>query len=40
MVPFSEPRALATHEIPPILQQFKQAAKNAIAAGCDLFLPS
>lgn len=35
MVPFSEPRALATHEIPPILQQFKQAAKNAIAAGFD-----
>lgn len=30
---FPEPRALATHEIPPIVEQFKVAAKNAMAAG-------
>jgi len=33
MAPFPEPRVLATHEIPLIVQQFKHAAKNAIAAG-------
>lgn len=35
MAPFSEPRVLATHEIPAIVQQFKHAAKNAISAGFD-----
>lgn len=35
MAPFPEPRLLATKEIPPIVQQFRLAARNAIAAGFD-----
>ncbi len=30
---YSEPRALATQEIPVIVQQFRRAARNAIIAG-------
>ena len=30
---FSQPRALLTHEIPAIVNEFQQAALNAIAAG-------
>jgi hypothetical protein len=33
LAPFSQPRALATHEIPGIVQHYRIAAKNAIAAG-------
>ncbi|KAH9537221.1 hypothetical protein CY35_16G040800 [Sphagnum magellanicum] len=32
---YSEPRALATQEIPVIVQQFRRAARNAIIAGFD-----
>ncbi|XP_024357192.1 12-oxophytodienoate reductase 7 isoform X2 [Physcomitrium patens] len=35
MARFSDPRALAAHEIPLIVQQFQHAAKNGIAAGFD-----
>jgi len=33
--PFVTPRALATEEIPRIVEQYRQAAKNALAAGFD-----
>lgn len=33
--PFVTPRALETHEIPGIIEQFRQGAKNALAAGFD-----
>ena len=33
--PFVTPRALETHEIPGIIEQFRQAAENALAAGFD-----
>ncbi|MEO1094437.1 MAG: alkene reductase [Cyanobacteria bacterium J06638_28] len=35
MQPFVTPRALATDEIPGIVQEFRQGAKNALAAGFD-----
>lgn len=35
LVPTDEPRALATHEIPQLIADYVQAAKNAIAAGFD-----
>ncbi len=35
MKPFVTPRALATSEIPGIVEQFRQAAKNALEAGFD-----
>lgn len=34
-VPFETPRALETEEIPGIVQQFQQGAKNALEAGFD-----
>ncbi len=34
-VPFVVPRALLTAEIPDIIEQFRQAAKNAMQAGAD-----
>jgi N-ethylmaleimide reductase len=33
--PFPIPRALEAHEIPGVVQQFADAASNAIAAGFD-----
>ncbi len=33
--PFVTPRALETHEIPGIVEQFRQGAQNALAAGFD-----
>lgn len=33
--PLETPRALETHEIPEIVEQFRQAAENAVAAGFD-----
>jgi N-ethylmaleimide reductase len=33
--PFVTPRALETHEIPGIVEQFRQGAENALAAGFD-----
>ena len=33
--PFVTPRALETHEIPGVVEQFRQGAKNALAAGID-----
>ena len=35
MKPFVTPRALETAEIPGIIEQYRQAAKNALAAGFD-----
>jgi N-ethylmaleimide reductase len=35
LVPTDEPRALETHEIPQLIADYVQAAKNAIAAGFD-----
>ncbi len=35
LVPTAEPRALATHEIPQLVADYAQAARNAIAAGFD-----
>ena len=35
LVPTDEPRALATEEIPQLIADYAQAAKNAIAAGFD-----
>ncbi|MDR7297324.1 N-ethylmaleimide reductase [Pelomonas aquatica] len=35
LVPTDEPRALATHEIPQLVADYVQAAKNAVAAGFD-----
>ncbi|MBI3349528.1 MAG: alkene reductase [Burkholderiales bacterium] len=35
LVPTDVPRALATHEIPQLIADYVQAAKNAIAAGFD-----
>lgn len=35
MKPFVTPRALATEEIPGIIEDYRQAAKNALAAGFD-----
>ena len=35
MLPFPTPRALETHEIPAIIEQFRQGAINAKAAGFD-----
>jgi len=35
LVPTDEPRALATHEIPQLIADYVQAAKNAMAAGFD-----
>ena len=35
MQPFVTPRALETDEIPGIVEQYRQAAKNALAAGFD-----
>ncbi|MFT7776339.1 alkene reductase [Roseateles sp.] len=35
LVPTDEPRALATHEIPQLIADYVQAAKNAVAAGFD-----
>ncbi|KQY90262.1 alkene reductase [Pelomonas sp. Root1444] len=35
LVPTDEPRALATHEIPQLVADYVQAAKNAMAAGFD-----
>ncbi|HEY9109473.1 MAG TPA: alkene reductase [Roseateles sp.] len=35
LVPTSEPRALATHEIPQLIADYVQAARNAIEAGFD-----
>jgi len=35
LVPTDAPRALATHEIPQLIADYVQAAKNAIAAGFD-----
>ncbi len=35
MKPFVTPRALATDEIPGIIENYRQAAKNALAAGFD-----
>jgi N-ethylmaleimide reductase len=35
MVPFVTPRALAPEELPGIVQQYAQAAQNALAAGFD-----
>lgn len=35
MKPFVTPRALETEEIPAIVEQYRQAAKNALAAGFD-----
>ena len=35
MHPYVTPRALETHEIPGIVEQFRQGAKNALAAGFD-----
>lgn len=33
--PFVTPRALETHEVPDIVEQFRQGAENALAAGFD-----
>lgn len=35
MQPFVTPRALETHEIPQIVEQYRQAAQNALEAGFD-----
>lgn len=35
MRPFVTPRALETHEIPGIIEQFRKGAENALAAGFD-----
>jgi N-ethylmaleimide reductase len=35
LVPTAEPRALATHELPQLIADYVQAARNAIAAGFD-----
>lgn len=35
MQPFPVPRALETDEIPPIIEQFRRGAENALAAGFD-----
>ncbi|KAI5058218.1 hypothetical protein GOP47_0026388 [Adiantum capillus-veneris] len=35
MAEYSQPRALATEEIPLIIEQFRQAARNALRAGFD-----
>ncbi|MGI9287176.1 MAG: alkene reductase, partial [Pseudomonadales bacterium] len=35
MVPFDEPRALKTDEIPAIVEEYRQATKNAYEAGFD-----
>jgi len=35
MQPFVTPRALQTEELPAIVEQYRQAAKNALAAGFD-----
>ena len=34
-VPFTQPRALRTHEVPRIIDQFRRAAENAMWAGFD-----
>jgi len=35
IVPYETPRALETHEIPGIVEAYRQAARNALAAGFD-----
>jgi hypothetical protein len=35
MKPFVTPRALETSEIPEIIEQYRQGAKNALQAGFD-----
>jgi N-ethylmaleimide reductase len=34
-VPYETPRALETHELPGVVADFTNAAKNAISAGFD-----